>query len=101
MATSVLILFIVGVTKDLATGLLQVVLLVFGLWSSYALGQRNDLRPHVRKAYRRAVNLHGQLYALTERIAILRDNVNATDEHAVRDRACDALESIEFSVGQQ
>jgi hypothetical protein len=100
LATSVVVLAIVGIAQDFLTGLVQVVVLLLGVWSSYALGQRSDVRPHARKAYRRAANLYGQLYALTERIAVLRDNVRATEPGNLRDRACDAFDFLEFAVGQ-
>jgi hypothetical protein len=103
LAACVLVLAAVSLLQNFVAGLLEVVLLILGLWGSYVLGQSSigggDVRPRARGSYRRMATLHAQLYALTGLIAKARDGFIRGDSD-VRERAISSLEFIEFAVGQ-
>ena len=100
LVASVLIVAVVAIAEDLQTGLLQVVLLLLGVWSSYALGHRDDVRGQARTAYRRMSSLHAQLFELSKRMAAERDVVAGLAPARGQARAEQALDHFGFAVGQ-
>jgi hypothetical protein len=99
LAVSALIIAVLSVVEDPVFGLIEVAFLLMGLWGSYVLGQRADLKPHVGKAYRRMARLYAQLYALSELIAHERQEVADTEASAASGRADASFHYIGFVVG--
>ena len=74
-AFAMVILTLFKAPSPFEAGLLQIVILLTGLWGSYIIGRnsaveaaREMIRPHVRSAFRRAANLYASLYRLSARI---------------------------------